>query len=329
LRYPDRRPCTPPPILQLIIYDRATGEPISLEHIDTSFFTATCSLYSVDMDSDMDLIRQQRGPHDSGHGSSTSATTVVANHHSTRQYTASGSLASGSDADMMLMSSPAVSASLAGTTPLAISSISRLVANSSVGSSGANTTSDETVMYPPSAVSAGPNNRGLGQHLAQASSIMSFTAGLDGSGGGGLDSGNEDSTGTGGNGSSGDSPICTVRNLIGASVTTGAKLQNIDGSLGIFFVFPDLSIRKDGEYRFRFSFFDLKSSTGDLLRTSASINARTFSDPFRVYSAKQFPGMIESTALSKHFAKQGVKIPVRKETIGKSRHTPDEDDWQN
>ncbi|KAJ1957659.1 hypothetical protein EC988_000717 [Linderina pennispora] len=59
----------------------------------------------------------------------------------------------------------------------------------------------------------------------------------------------------------------TVRNLIGSSIATGAKLQNTDGSLGIFFVFPDLSIRKDGEYRLRFSFFDLKSIEDDVDRS--------------------------------------------------------------
>lgn len=106
----------------------------------------------------------------------------------------------------------------------------------------------------------------------------------------------------------------SVKNLIGSSVTTGSKLTNMDGELGIFFVFPDLSIRKDGDYRFRFSFFDLRGDSGELLRTTAYIRTRAFSEPFRVYSAKQFPGMIESTRLSKHFAKQGVKIPVRKES---------------
>ncbi|KAJ2742166.1 hypothetical protein GGI20_004674 [Coemansia sp. BCRC 34301] len=120
---------------------------------------------------------------------------------------------------------------------------------------------------------------------------------------------------------------CAVRNLIGASVTTGAKLVDVDGSNGVFFVFPDLSIRKDGEYRFRFSFFDLKSDMNDLVNTTSYIKARTFSEPFRVYSAKQFPGMIESTLLSKHFAKQGVKIPVRKESS--KAQDADYDDWNN
>ena len=41
--------------------------------------------------------------------------------------------------------------------------------------------------------------------------------------------------------------------------------------------------------------------------------ASCFSDPFTVYSAKKFPGVIESTALSKCFAQQGIKIPIRKD----------------
>jgi hypothetical protein len=42
--------------------------------------------------------------------------------------------------------------------------------------------------------------------------------------------------------------------------------------------------------------------------------AYTFSDKFQVFSAKKFPGVIESTALSKCFAAQGIKIPIRKDT---------------
>ncbi|KAJ2787355.1 hypothetical protein GGI15_000780 [Coemansia interrupta] len=281
------------------------------------------------MDTEMDLIRQQRAPHESGHGSShgsghgssTSGTTAVnqfgRNIHPT---TGNSSLTSGNDTDGTMINSPAVGSMFMGSMPTTLSSNPRIPAGSGSGN-------DNMVVYPPSVIAAGAPSRGLGQHLANSSSIMSFSAGNDSTGA--PDSGNEGSSGTGGNYSNSDSPVCTVRNLIGASVTTGAKLNNVDGSPGIFFVFPDLSIRKDGEYRFRFSFFDLKSSIGDLLRTSAYIKARTFSDPFKVYSAKQFPGMIESTELSKHFAKQGVKIPVRKETVGKNRNSPDDDDWPN
>lgn len=41
--------------------------------------------------------------------------------------------------------------------------------------------------------------------------------------------------------------------------------------------------------------------------------AMTFSETFQVFSAKKFPGVIESTPLSKAFATQGIKIPIRKD----------------
>ena len=41
--------------------------------------------------------------------------------------------------------------------------------------------------------------------------------------------------------------------------------------------------------------------------------ASTFSSVFSVFSAKKFPGVIESTPLSKCFATQGIKIPIRKD----------------
>lgn len=45
----------------------------------------------------------------------------------------------------------------------------------------------------------------------------------------------------------------------------------------------------------------------------AQVLATCFSEPFQVYSAKKFPGVIESTPLSKAFAAQGIKIPIRKD----------------
>jgi len=52
--------------------------------------------------------------------------------------------------------------------------------------------------------------------------------------------------------------------------------------------------------------------------------ASVFSDVFQVYSAKKFPGVCESTALSKCFATQGIKIPIRKE--GKGNNDAEDDD---
>ena len=55
---------------------------------------------------------------------------------------------------------------------------------------------------------------------------------------------------------------------------------------------------------------------GGLNRGKAPVLAHVFSDKFQVYSAKKFPGVIESTSLSKTFAAQGIKIPIRKDGKG-------------
>ena len=48
-----------------------------------------------------------------------------------------------------------------------------------------------------------------------------------------------------------------------------------------------------------------------LNKGQSKVLATAMSDSFTVYSAKKFPGMIESTELSKAFAAQGIRIPVR------------------
>ncbi|KAI8334647.1 velvet factor-domain-containing protein [Chlamydoabsidia padenii] len=104
-------------------------------------------------------------------------------------------------------------------------------------------------------------------------------------------------------------PKCT-RVLMGSLVSSPSLLKNPDGEQGLYFAFPDLSIRTEGRYTLRFSLMKLVSAD---FQTDAKsrIIAQVFSDAFTVYSAKKFPGMTESTDLSKAFAKQGLKIPIR------------------
>ncbi|CAB5190982.1 unnamed protein product [Rhizophagus irregularis] len=79
-----------------------------------------------------------------------------------------------------------------------------------------------------------------------------------------------------------------------------------------------LSVRTEGTFTLKFSFCDVKGllvrSLSGYTNSRGSVAAEVYSAPFKVYSAKKFPGMTESTALSKAFAKQGIKIPIRKET---------------
>ncbi len=61
------------------------------------------------------------------------------------------------------------------------------------------------------------------------------------------------------------------------------------------------------------SFIDVGGPNNALNTGRCPVLASVFSDVFNVWSAKKFPGVKESTPLSKCFATQGVKIPIRKD----------------
>ncbi|KAI5808088.1 velvet factor-domain-containing protein [Peziza echinospora] len=94
--------------------------------------------------------------------------------------------------------------------------------------------------------------------------------------------------------------------LAGTLVSSLHRLKDIDNSDGGFFVFGDLSVKIEGEFRLRFSLFEM------LKNEVVHIKSIT-SDPFTVYAAKNFPGMSESTFLSRSFGDQGVRLRIRKE----------------
>ena len=66
------------------------------------------------------------------------------------------------------------------------------------------------------------------------------------------------------------------------------------------------------------------TASAGLNRAKCPVLAWSYSEPFQVYSAKKFPGVIESTPLSRSFAAQGIKIPIRKE--GKADKNEDDED---
>jgi hypothetical protein len=109
------------------------------------------------------------------------------------------------------------------------------------------------------------------------------------------------------------------RNLIGSLSATSFKLTDTDGKTGLWFIFQDLSIRTEGMFRLKFTFFDLMChrpplapASGDALVEFSPLLASIYSRPFQVWSAKKFPGVRATTTLSQTFADQGIKIPVRK-----------------
>ncbi|MCJ1457425.1 velvet protein [Mycoblastus sanguinarius] len=102
-----------------------------------------------------------------------------------------------------------------------------------------------------------------------------------------------------------------------------------------YFIFPDLSVRHEGLYRLAFSLYEeLKESkdadveppegspkTRDELLMSHPMAPRAHvhyrlevkSVPFAVYSAKKFPGLAESTPLSRTVAEQGCRVRIRRD----------------
>ncbi|OJJ48318.1 hypothetical protein ASPZODRAFT_14462 [Penicilliopsis zonata CBS 506.65] len=95
--------------------------------------------------------------------------------------------------------------------------------------------------------------------------------------------------------------------LAGTSVSSLHHLKDLDNTDGGFFVFGDLSIRISGEFRLKFTLFEIQNDS--IVTNLKSI----ISEPFTVSLPKSFPGMAESTLLSKSFADQGVKLRLRKQ----------------
>ncbi|KAF1971514.1 hypothetical protein BU23DRAFT_569996 [Bimuria novae-zelandiae CBS 107.79] len=106
-----------------------------------------------------------------------------------------------------------------------------------------------------------------------------------------------------------------TRNLIGSLAVNAFKLNDTNDKLGFWFVLQDLSVRTEGSFRLKMNFVDVGANVGNntLNTERAPVLATCFSEPFQVFSAKKFPGVIESTPLSKTFAQQGIKIPIRKD----------------
>ncbi|KAL0637756.1 hypothetical protein Q9L58_003317 [Maublancomyces gigas] len=90
-----------------------------------------------------------------------------------------------------------------------------------------------------------------------------------------------------------------TRNLIGSLSASAFKLTDPDNKIGVWL---------------KMNFVNVGRGDGAGLNTgSAPVLASAFSDVFHVFSAKKFPGVIESTNLSKCFATQGIKIPIRRD----------------
>ncbi|KAL4895585.1 velvet factor-domain-containing protein [Aspergillus ambiguus] len=107
-------------------------------------------------------------------------------------------------------------------------------------------------------------------------------------------------------------------NQAGVPASYGRGTQGHGGEPATFFIFSDLSIRTAGLYRLQFRLMNWGSveDTG----MSMPILAEAWSDPFRVYPAKDFPGMRDSSRLTEGLKELGfVELKTRGKGKGKGR----------
>lgn len=104
-----------------------------------------------------------------------------------------------------------------------------------------------------------------------------------------------------------------------------------------YFIFPDLSVRHEGRYRLSFALFENLSEVKDLDPEDPDVifdgnhfvthRAEVKSAPFTVFSAKKFPGLSESTALSRMVAEQGCRVRIRRDVRMRRRENKSSKDW--
>lgn len=125
-------------------------------------------------------------------------------------------------------------------------------------------------------------------------------------------------------------PSCPV--LTGVPVAGIAYLDR--PSQAGYFIFPDLSVRHEGLYRLNFNLYEEMKDVKDMDRNAAipiqenlvpapskprtpdhflHFRLEVKSAPFTVFSAKKFPGLSESTNLSRVVAEQGCRVRIRRD----------------
>ncbi|ORY94722.1 velvet factor-domain-containing protein [Syncephalastrum racemosum] len=94
--------------------------------------------------------------------------------------------------------------------------------------------------------------------------------------------------------------------LSGQTVSSMYKLKDINNNDGGFFILGDLSVKVEGCFRLKLTLFEITLSGAVSLQS-------IFTSPFTVYSFKNFPGLLDSTFLSRSFSDQGARIRIKKE----------------
>ncbi|KAF8639940.1 hypothetical protein AX17_001190 [Amanita inopinata Kibby_2008] len=108
-----------------------------------------------------------------------------------------------------------------------------------------------------------------------------------------------------------------TRTLVGPLSANACRLLDEHRKPGMFFLFQDLSVRTEGTFRLRMRLMNIgappapEAGATEIHTDVSPVLAQTFTEPFTVYSAKRFPGVPDTTALSIALGNQGQKLPLR------------------
>lgn len=108
-----------------------------------------------------------------------------------------------------------------------------------------------------------------------------------------------------------DDPASISRRLMGTQMTSPFIARDLEANAepAVFFIFPDLSCRQNGRYRLQFTLAQQTPPRADVPPIAFD---RVESDVFEVFSAKDFPGMRPSTALTIDLNRQGAPLSIKK-----------------
>ncbi|RDW70714.1 velvet factor family protein [Aspergillus mulundensis] len=290
----DRRPITPPPCIRLVVKDAQTQKEVDINSLDSSFYVIMADLWNADGTHEVNLVKHS--------ATSPSISTAMSSSYPPPPHP----------------TSPDYPATYQTTNPYG-QPVSQSVYPGVSNYYGGNTQVQYQNPYPnPQAQYYQQPMYGGGMAQPPMPAAQPVAQGPGG---------------------------MFTRNLIGCLSASASRLNDTEDKIGVWFILQDLSVRTEGIFRLKFSFVNVgkalnpddplhESEIAEVInKGTVPILASTFSEPFQVFSAKKFPGVIESTPLSKVFAMQGVKIPIRKDGVkgqgSRGRHSDEDDGLDN
>ncbi|OHW93688.1 developmental regulator [Colletotrichum incanum] len=102
-------------------------------------------------------------------------------------------------------------------------------------------------------------------------------------------------------------PEMSRKALVGTTCSSLHKFKDPNSHDAGYFVFGDLSVKFEGCFRLQFVLYEMR-------RTEAVLCTTATSEAFQVHTQRTFPGMAESTYLTRHLSDQGCRLRLRKDS---------------